>query len=296
MGDFRSFKTARRLPAEADGAGRRSGRLVARRAQGRVELELQHHRARCGRSCGRHRGRAPRKAFAIVDVRRENFPLQHFGEVLADVRRELMDGRGIVMMQNFPLDRFDREDTAIAYIGLGSYLGQHHVAEQARPHPRPREGPRRRLRRSSHARLHDPRRDALPYRRLRLCGAAVPANVEERRREPHRQLGDGLQSHARAPARSGEGAHRGFLSLAQRRGEPRRSAVFQAADLLLHRRLFQRHRRRRRRSTRRRSCRACRNSRRLQKEAVEVYRADRRGDARSTSTSSAATSSSSTTS
>ena len=35
-----------------------------------------------------------------------------------------MDGRGIVMMQDFPLDRFDREGAAIAYIGLGAHLGQ----------------------------------------------------------------------------------------------------------------------------------------------------------------------------
>ena len=51
-------------------------------------------------------------------------PWAHFGDVLADVRRELMDGRGIVMLQNFPIDRFDREATAIAYIGLGAYLGK----------------------------------------------------------------------------------------------------------------------------------------------------------------------------
>jgi hypothetical protein len=65
-----------------------------------------------------------RQGVATVEVSRENFPLQHFGEVLADVRRELLDGRGIVMMQNFPVDRFDREETAIAYIGLGAYLGR----------------------------------------------------------------------------------------------------------------------------------------------------------------------------
>ena len=27
------------------------------------------------------------------------------------------------MMQDFPLDRFDREGTAIVYIGLGAHLG-----------------------------------------------------------------------------------------------------------------------------------------------------------------------------
>lgn len=64
------------------------------------------------------------RGVALVDIRQEDFPLGAFSRVLADVRRELMDGRGIVMMQGFPLDRFDREGTAIAYIGLGAHLGQ----------------------------------------------------------------------------------------------------------------------------------------------------------------------------
>src|SRR5262249_19519534 len=65
-----------------------------------------------------------RAGIAPVDVTRDSFPLKAFGETLADVRRELMDGLGIVMMREFPLDRFDREGTAIAYIGLGCHLGQ----------------------------------------------------------------------------------------------------------------------------------------------------------------------------
>ncbi|HEY6259550.1 MAG TPA: TauD/TfdA family dioxygenase [Xanthobacteraceae bacterium] len=60
----------------------------------------------------------------IVEVARENFPLGQFADILADVRRELTDGRGIVMLQGFPVGQFDREETAIAYIGLGSYLGK----------------------------------------------------------------------------------------------------------------------------------------------------------------------------
>jgi hypothetical protein len=65
-----------------------------------------------------------RSGAAVEEVGRDKFPLKAFAEVLADVRRELMDGRGIVMLQNFPIDRFDRQAQAIAYLGLGSYLGQ----------------------------------------------------------------------------------------------------------------------------------------------------------------------------
>jgi hypothetical protein len=61
---------------------------------------------------------------APVDIRRGDFPLCGFGEILIDVRRELLDGRGIVMLRGFPVERLDREDQIIAYLGMGSYLGQ----------------------------------------------------------------------------------------------------------------------------------------------------------------------------
>jgi Taurine catabolism dioxygenase TauD, TfdA family len=123
MGDFRSFKTTGRLPAEpmrpvvdpadwspeslkdvASWSYRLSDRDADELADGIKTVR--------------------RAGVAIVDIERACFPLKSFGDVLIDVRRELMDGRGIVMMQNFPLDRFDREETAIAYVGLGSWLGE----------------------------------------------------------------------------------------------------------------------------------------------------------------------------
>jgi hypothetical protein len=65
-----------------------------------------------------------RHGIPIEEVSRENFPLQRFADVLADVRRELTDGRGLVMLRKFPLQRLDREGQAIAYLGLGAYLGK----------------------------------------------------------------------------------------------------------------------------------------------------------------------------
>ncbi|HWG06379.1 MAG TPA: TauD/TfdA family dioxygenase [Beijerinckiaceae bacterium] len=64
-----------------------------------------------------------RKRLPLVDVDRGNFALGRFAAILADVRQELIGGRGIVMLKDFPLERLDREGIAIAYLGLGSYLG-----------------------------------------------------------------------------------------------------------------------------------------------------------------------------
>jgi Taurine catabolism dioxygenase TauD, TfdA family len=123
MGDFRSFQSSRRgvakpmepvvdpagwSPAELRDVAGWSYRIGDREAD-----ELAAGIAAVRRS-----------GVPIVEVARENFPLGPFADILADVRHELVDGRGIVMLQGFPVERFDREATAIAYIGLGSHLGQ----------------------------------------------------------------------------------------------------------------------------------------------------------------------------
>src|SRR5262249_32013335 len=43
-----------------------------------------------------------RRDVPIESVSRDNFPLDRFAGVLADVRRELVDGRGLVMLRGFP--------------------------------------------------------------------------------------------------------------------------------------------------------------------------------------------------
>lgn len=120
MGDFRSFKHAKRLPARAmepivaptawsphdlRDVGRWSYRLTD---QDRSEL-IEAAQALGG--------------IALEEVSRDNFRLFGMKEILADVRYELLEGRGIVMLQNFPVERLDRAGQAIAYLGLGAYLG-----------------------------------------------------------------------------------------------------------------------------------------------------------------------------
>jgi hypothetical protein len=123
MNNFRSFQTSKRRAAKpmepvVDPAGWSADELrnVADWSYRISERDADELAA--GIAAVRRRG------VPVVEVARENFPLAGFGNILADVRRELMDGRGIVMLQNFPVERFDREETAIAYIGLGAYLGK----------------------------------------------------------------------------------------------------------------------------------------------------------------------------
>jgi len=54
---------------------------------------------------------------------RQNFKLNGLAKLLQDVRSELLDGRGIVMLRGFPSRELDRQSQIIAYLGLGCYLG-----------------------------------------------------------------------------------------------------------------------------------------------------------------------------
>src|ERR1700688_43637 len=123
MGDFRSFQSSKRGTAKpmepvVDPAGWSPEHLADVADWSYRSSEREADELAAGIAAVRRDG------VPIVEVARESFPLGRFADVLADVRRELMDGRGIVMLQNFPVDRFDREATAIAYIGLGAYLGK----------------------------------------------------------------------------------------------------------------------------------------------------------------------------
>jgi hypothetical protein len=54
---------------------------------------------------------------SLPEVDQASFPLPKLKDALSDIRRELIEGRGIVMVQDFPIDRLDREGVALAYMG-----------------------------------------------------------------------------------------------------------------------------------------------------------------------------------
>jgi hypothetical protein len=52
-----------------------------------------------------------------------NFPLPRLGPVLRSVLAELLEGRGFIMLRGLPVERMTREEQAIAYLGVGAWLG-----------------------------------------------------------------------------------------------------------------------------------------------------------------------------
>lgn len=53
-----------------------------------------------------------------------SFPLPTLGPVMRSLLAELLEGRGFVLLRGLPVERWTRQAQAIAYMGLGSWLGQ----------------------------------------------------------------------------------------------------------------------------------------------------------------------------
>lgn len=130
LNDFRTYSIARNAPVRR--------RVASTRAMARVD-DAAAWTPESLRDPERwsYRLSAPERA-QIVDatvplrdrdtpmesIDRSNFVLGSLAAVMEDVRRELLDGRGIVMLRDFPVETLDRRDQAIAYLGLGAYLGR----------------------------------------------------------------------------------------------------------------------------------------------------------------------------
>jgi hypothetical protein len=59
----------------------------------------------------------------LLDIRRADFPLPTLQAMLHDVRREVLDGRGFVLLRGLPAERHDVRELATLYWGIGTYLG-----------------------------------------------------------------------------------------------------------------------------------------------------------------------------
>ena len=60
----------------------------------------------------------------LESVSREHFALPRLGPVLREILRELLDGRGFILLRGLPVERMTREEQAIAYLCLGAWLGR----------------------------------------------------------------------------------------------------------------------------------------------------------------------------
>ena len=62
-----------------------------------------------------------------------DFPLPTLGPRLRALQREIIEGRGFVLIRGVPVQRYDRTMSAIAYMGIGRYFGDP-VSQNAKGH------------------------------------------------------------------------------------------------------------------------------------------------------------------
>ena len=64
------------------------------------------------------------RGFGVGDFGREDFDLAAIADDLAQIRREVLDGRGLVILRGFPVDDYDADDMARMFWGLGCHFGR----------------------------------------------------------------------------------------------------------------------------------------------------------------------------
>lgn len=122
MTDFRTFPTARREPADpmapvTDPAGWAPEALA-----GDTGWIYRLSDADIGDIAAAVE-QARERGLALVDLTAAEFPLGRFAGVVADVREELRNGRGIVMLRGLPVEAFGIDGAAMAYFGIGTHIG-----------------------------------------------------------------------------------------------------------------------------------------------------------------------------
>lgn len=60
----------------------------------------------------------------IINIGRRDFPVPSLEPLLQRVRRETLHGRGFMLLRGIPVERYTLRQSAIAYWGLGLYLGE----------------------------------------------------------------------------------------------------------------------------------------------------------------------------
>ena len=60
----------------------------------------------------------------VPDFGQADFPLSTLAPALARIRDDVVDGRGVGVIRGLPVDRWSREESAIAYWGIGMHIGE----------------------------------------------------------------------------------------------------------------------------------------------------------------------------
>ncbi|PLN78691.1 Clavaminate synthase-like protein [Aspergillus taichungensis] len=69
----------------------------------------------------------------LTGITKDQFPLPSLSARMAALRKDLVDGKGFFLFRNLPVQDWDLQKAAVAYMGLGTYLG-YFVSQNGRGH------------------------------------------------------------------------------------------------------------------------------------------------------------------
>lgn len=69
----------------------------------------------------------------LTGITKANFPLPKMSSFLESMRSELLNGKGFILFKGFPVQKWGNHKSAVAYMGLGTYLG-YFVSQNGRGH------------------------------------------------------------------------------------------------------------------------------------------------------------------
>jgi hypothetical protein len=70
---------------------------------------------------------------SLLMVLQENFHLPKLSLLLNSVKSEILNGKGFILFKGFPVEKWGNHKSAVAYMGLGTYLG-YFVSQNGRGH------------------------------------------------------------------------------------------------------------------------------------------------------------------
>ncbi|MCJ1312690.1 hypothetical protein MMC25_006366 [Agyrium rufum] len=69
----------------------------------------------------------------LTGITKENYPLPALSRLFESIRQELLNGKGFILFKGFPVEEWGNHKSAVAYMGLGTYLG-YFVSQNGRGH------------------------------------------------------------------------------------------------------------------------------------------------------------------
>ncbi|KAI9732824.1 MAG: hypothetical protein M1834_003762 [Cirrosporium novae-zelandiae] len=59
----------------------------------------------------------------LTGISKGNFPLPQLSPLLSSIKSEILNGKGFILFKGFPVEQWGNHKSAVAYMGLGTYLG-----------------------------------------------------------------------------------------------------------------------------------------------------------------------------